>query len=180
MWIKVLPADMAKEPYWEDIPDVGESGENELETYKALRQIIAGDVEVIKTQTLVDKFGYSEHGQPNVVMVINEMSTMYKLPPNKRASIYYPNDYDLPIRGEAVLVGWQTFFDPREGPWFTFGPMPKKWKIIYDMETIVVENRNDYEKVHSLLDDLLLEVADEDVAKMYKEAREQFEHWPTA
>jgi hypothetical protein len=174
MWVKVLPADMAKESYWEDIPDPGDAGENEFETFKALRDIIAGDIEIVKTQTLVNKYGIRRDGWPKVVMVVNELGNMHQLPINKRASAYYPNDYDLPIRGTAVLIGQEQYFSPEDGPYYSFGEFPKKWKIIYDMETALADDSMKLSKLHETLDNLLLEAADEDVAEMYREARNHF------
>jgi hypothetical protein len=169
MWVKVLPADMKKEVYWKEVPD------DENNAYVKLRQIVAGDVEIVKTQTLVTKYGYRSDGWPEVVMIVNEQGHLMKLPVNKRASVYYPNDYDLPIRGEAVLVGQQQIFDPEDGPYYTFASMPKKWKVIYDMETVFADNHLGSGITHRRLEDLLLEVADEDVAKMFREVREQAE-----
>lgn len=174
MWVKVLPAAETEEVYFAEISDQLDLAWGHLGTF------VHGFIEVVKTQMLVSTFGSHPDGWPLVVMVINEQGQNLKLPINKKASKYYPNDYDIMIRGDAVLVGQVQMFDPEDGPYYDITSMPKKWKIIYDMETILAESGNDYEKVHGLFDEFLLEVADPDIAKMYKEARDQMPNWPTA
>lgn len=173
MWIKVLPADPAKEVYFKEVSD------DLTKAWDEIRRMVHGFPELVRTQTLVNTFGSDlMTGQPNVVMVVNEDGQSLKLPINDKASKYYPNDYDIKIRGDAVLTGWK-FYAPPEEAGFDIWTMPLKWKIIYDMETALLEGGNDYERIHSKLDNLLLEAVDSDVRKMYEEAREQMD-WRTA
>jgi len=170
MWVKVLPADDTKGVYFTEIPD----------EWNSLEKLVHGHTELIKTRTLADKYGRHPDGWPLVAMIVNRRGQVLKLPVNKRASAYYPNEYDILIRGDVVLVGQEEKIDPETGPYYDIASLPVKWKIIYDMEAAVAEGGSDYEKVHSQLDDLLLEAADPDVRKMYEEGRDQFKNWPIA
>jgi len=172
MWVKVLPADLTKDVYFKELPD-GQS----LALHEMSR-IVAGYVLRVYTDELRNTFQSSEFG-PRVVMLVNEDGGHHRLPPNKRATKYAPNEYGVEIRGDAILVGESNAFVEGEDV-HIFVSMPEKWKAIYDMETVAAEGGNDYEKVHSKLDDLLLSVADPDVRKMYEEIRDQFKNWPTA
>ncbi len=168
MWIKILPADITREVYFKEIPD-------DLEhAWQELKRIIHGYPEVIKTQTMVNAFGYDAGSAfPNVVMIINEDGQHSQMPINERATKYYPNEYDIKIRGDAVLTGWK-FHAEAPGLGFDIAEMPLKWKVIHDMETVLANKGNeDPELVHAAFDDLLLSVADPDVAKMYTEGSKQ-------
>jgi len=170
MWVKVLPANETKEPYFTLVSN------DHAQAREQLIKLVHGPPEVVKTQALMNAFGFNVYtGMPEVVMVINGNGQRSNGPINERASRYYPNEYDIKIRGDVVLTGWAGSVDG-----YDIASMPLKWKVIHDMETVLAESGNDYEKAHSLFDDFLLQVVDEDVAKMYKEAREQFKHWPTA
>lgn len=168
MWIKVLPADSTKEAYFTEVS-------NDLsQAWLQINRLIHGMPEVVKTQALIKTFGYSiETGQPNVVMIINESGQVSKMPINAKASKYYPNEYDVKIRGDAVLTGWRFQINSPEDMGFDIWTMPPKWKVIHDMETVLASGGEDYEMIHAAFDDLLLSVADPDVAKMYREAQAQ-------
>jgi hypothetical protein len=165
MLVKVLTSDPATESYFVEASD---------DPQKALlefQRIVHGDLERISTPQLDSTFGTD----PSVVMLVNQNGDFpHKLPANKKASKYFPNEFDLPIRGEAILVGEVA------GDAYKFVSIPEKWKILYDMETLACKYGDDYEALHSGLDDLLLKAADPDVAKYYQELRGTARRWPTA
>lgn len=165
MWVKVLPSDPTKEVYFKEIKD-----EN---SWMEIKRIVKGMPEVVKTQTLVDTFGYSlETAQPCVVMVINEDGQHAGLPINEKASKYYPNDYDVKIRGDAVLTGWSFVISEGEMG-FDIWDMPLKWRILWEMETLLAKETIGV-LVHGEFDEFLLQLVDPDVRKMYEEARDSF------
>lgn len=166
MWVKVLPADPTKESYFTQL------SEDKTQAWEQLRELVHGYTEVVRTQAIADEFGVDNRSVPRIIMVLNEEGQPRKLPINKKATKYYPNDYGIEIRGEAVLVGWEYYFDPEDGPQYDIASMPKKWKIIHDMETAAMEHDKDVEVLHDKLDELLLEATDPDIRIMYEEIRE--------
>lgn len=170
--VKVLPSGPTEPSYFTELADA---------PYVAMQQIgqiVHGAGEIVKTQTLVDIFGHNEYsGMPLVVMVVNSLGQRAKLPINEKASQYYPNEYGIPIRGNAVLTGYEFVVgDTPDDVGYDIATMPSKWKVIHDMETAFAEDQDDSD-VHKRLDELLLSVTDPDVRKMYEEARGQLPFW---
>jgi len=169
MWAKVLPADPAKEAYLLELPN------DQLQLIEYAAGIVNGYVKREFTQTLLEAFPSS----PRVVMLVCEDGQNRKLPINEKASWYYPNDFGVKIRGNAILIGEvDTWTDGEHDRKFV--DFPEKWRFIHEMETILAEAGNDYEKVHSQFDEYLLRSVDPDIRKMYEEARDSFKNWPTA
>jgi hypothetical protein len=171
MWIKVLTADPATEPYFREVPD------DQEKAYEEFSKIVHGDLERISTQQLNDVFG----DEPRVVMIVNINADFpHKLPVNRKASKFFPNEFNLPIRGEAILVGEINVWTDGE-PDYAFVSIPEKWKILFDMESAARDyfQRGQTTNLHKALDNYLLRTADPDVAKYYEELRQQFtaEEW---
>jgi hypothetical protein len=171
MLVKVLTSDPATASYFVEVPDDQDGAFTEFQ------RIVHGDLERITTPQLDSTFGT----EPRVVMMVNRNGNIpgIQLPPNAKASKFYPNDFGVEITGEAILVGEVDIWTDGE-PDYTFVSIPEKWKILYDMETLACKYGDDYEALHSGLDDLLLKVADPDVAKYYQELRDTARRWPTA
>ena len=170
MWVKILPSDPTKEVEFKELPD------DQTKFVHEASRIVHGYLERVYTQALLNAFPSS----PRVVMLLNEDGQVQKLPINEKASKYYPNDYGIKVRGEAILVGEiDTWTDP-EGPDRKFVDIPIKWRIINAMEKLL-ENADElgHLTTHAALDALVLQLVDPDVKKMYLEAQEQLKGWWT-
>lgn len=167
MWAEVLPADETEEVFFFELPDDTDRA------WEQIGAIIGGDPKVINNKTLTEKFG---NGPVYTVMIINA-GRVRTGKVNKKATQYAPNEYDIKVRGDAILIGW-SMQGTEEGLGYNITSMPAKWKTIYDMETVYADDEVDLRTTHRRLDELLLSAADPDVAKMYREALEDLQ-WHT-
>lgn len=172
MWVKVLPADPMMEVFFTELPDDQDKVVHEMS------RIVSGYLERVFNKTLLDTFnGMGVVGYPRVVMIVNANAQSMKMPINEKASMHFPNDYSIKVRGDAVLIGeYDAFVDGEPERLFT--DIPAKWRVIHKME-IALETTEYPEQLRNKLEELVLEVLDEDVKKMYLEARDQMD-WRTA